>query len=116
MTRAAQFTIRQYLVAVPIIAYFCAFPELAMLLGIFVTSLLFVAPVVLAVYLSCRFLLRDRRPSNLHPRDTTAHVSLRSLAARIRCCLRSDEPDAGAQRLDRYVPGLVRASRVQITR
>ena len=116
MTRAAQFTIRQYLVAVPIIAYFCAFPELAMLLGIFVTSLLFVAPVVLAVYLSCRFVLRDRRPSHPHPRDIAAHAGFRSLAARIRCCLRSDGPDAGADRLDRFVSGLVRASRVQITR
>jgi hypothetical protein len=64
MRRTAQITIAMYLVAVPIIAYFCAFPELAVLLGIFAASLLFVAPVVAVVYLACRLSFRSERPWN----------------------------------------------------
>jgi hypothetical protein len=67
MARAVQFTIGRYMVAVVIIGYFAAFPELAVLLGIFVASLLFVAPVVAVVYLVCRFSLRNHRPSNPCP-------------------------------------------------
>ena len=67
MGRAAQFTIGRYMVAVAIIGYFCAFPELAVLLGIFVASLLFVAPVVAVMYFACRFSLRNHRPSNPGP-------------------------------------------------
>jgi hypothetical protein len=51
------------MVAIAIIGYFCAFPELAVLLGIFVAALLFVAPVLVALYLACRFSLRNHRPS-----------------------------------------------------
>jgi hypothetical protein len=67
MARAIQFTIGRYMVAVAIIGYFCAFPELAVLLGIFVASLLFVAPVVVVVYFVCRFSLRNHRPSTPRP-------------------------------------------------
>jgi hypothetical protein len=63
MTRATQFTIGQYLVAVVIIAYFSAFKELAVLLGILIASLLFVAPVLVIVYFACRFSLGNQRPS-----------------------------------------------------
>jgi hypothetical protein len=55
------------MVAVAIIGYFCAFPELAVLFGIVVASLLFIAPVVVVVYLACRFSLRNHRPSNPDP-------------------------------------------------
>ena len=64
MGRTAQFTIGQYLVAVAIIGYFCAFPELAVLLGIFVASLLFVSPVLVVPYLAHRFVLRDHGPAD----------------------------------------------------
>jgi hypothetical protein len=67
MSRAAQFTIGRYMVAVAIIGYFCAFPELAVLLGIFVAALLFVAPVLVVVYFGCWFALRNHRPSNPRP-------------------------------------------------
>jgi hypothetical protein len=59
MSRATRFTIGRYMVAVAIIGYFSAFPELAVLLGIFVASLLFMAPVLAAVYLACRFSIRN---------------------------------------------------------
>jgi hypothetical protein len=67
MARATQFTIGSCMVAIAIIGYFCAFPELAVLLGIFVASLLFVAPVLVMLYLACRFSLRNHRPSNPAP-------------------------------------------------
>jgi hypothetical protein len=67
MTRATQFTIGRYMIAVAILGYFCAFPELAVLLGIFVASLLFVAPVLVLVYLACHFSLRNHRPSTPRP-------------------------------------------------
>jgi hypothetical protein len=56
MTRATQFTIGKYLIAVPIIAYFCAFPELAVLLSIFIVTIAFAAPVLALSYLGCRYL------------------------------------------------------------
>jgi hypothetical protein len=67
MTRAGQFTIGAYMVAIAIIAYFCAFPELAVLLGILVASLLFVAPVLATVYVACRLLPKNHQPSDPRP-------------------------------------------------
>jgi hypothetical protein len=67
MARATQFTIGSCMIAVAIIGYFCAFPELAVLLGILVASLLFVAPVLVMLYLVCRFSPRNHRPSNPRP-------------------------------------------------
>jgi hypothetical protein len=67
MPRATQFTIGRYMVTVAILAYFYAFPELAVLLGIFMVSLLFVAPVAVTLYLVCRFSLGTHRPSNRRP-------------------------------------------------
>jgi hypothetical protein len=64
MVRATQFTIGWGMIAVAIIAYFCAFPELAVLLSIFVASLLFVSPVFMASYLTLRFWLRNHSPAN----------------------------------------------------
>ncbi len=64
MARATQFTIGWGMIAIAIIGYFCAFPELAVLLGIFVASLLFVSPVLGVSYLALRFLLRNHRPAN----------------------------------------------------
>jgi hypothetical protein len=58
-----QFKIRWYLVAVPIIGYFCAFPELAVLLGIFVAALAFVAPVLAVVYFGVRLVHGAQGPS-----------------------------------------------------
>jgi hypothetical protein len=66
MVRLTQFKIAWYLVAVPIIGYLCAFPELAVLLGIFLVALAFVAPVLAVVYLSVRLVHRAHGPS--HPR------------------------------------------------
>jgi hypothetical protein len=66
MVRVTQFKIGWYLVAVPIIGYLCAFPELAILLGIFLAALAFVAPVLAVVYLGVRLALRAQGPS--HPR------------------------------------------------
>jgi hypothetical protein len=48
------------MVAIAIVAYFCAFPELAALLGIFAASVLFVAPIVGLMYIVCRVALRSR--------------------------------------------------------
>jgi hypothetical protein len=62
--RFGQFTIGSCLIAIAIIGYFCAFPELAVLLGIFVAALLFVSPVFGVSYLALRFLLRNHRPAN----------------------------------------------------
>jgi len=67
MRRAVQITIGMYMIAVAIFGYFCAFPELAVLLGIFAASLLFVAPIIVVVYFACRFSLRNHRPSNHRP-------------------------------------------------
>jgi len=64
MVRATQFRIGWYMVAVPIIGYFCAFPELAVLLGIFIAALVFVAPVLVMSYFVCRFSLRTHGPSD----------------------------------------------------
>jgi hypothetical protein len=64
MARATQFTIGWCMIAIAIIGYFCAFPELAVLLGIFVASLLFVSPVLVVPYLAHRFLLRIHRPAD----------------------------------------------------
>ncbi len=57
MPRATQFTIGWGMIAIAIIGYFCAFPELAVLLGIFVAAILFVSPVFVAAYFTLRFLL-----------------------------------------------------------
>jgi hypothetical protein len=67
MVRATQFKIRWYVVAVVIIGYFCAFPELGVLLGIFIASLLTVAPVLVMLHLVCRFSFGTRRSSNHRP-------------------------------------------------
>ena len=64
MARATQFTIGWGMIAIAIIGYFCAFPELAVLLGIFVASLLFVSPVFVVPYLAHRFWPRNHRPAN----------------------------------------------------
>ena len=61
MARATQFQIGWCMIAIAIVGYFCAFPELAVLLGIFVASLLFVSPVFVVPYLALRFLLRSHR-------------------------------------------------------
>jgi hypothetical protein len=66
MARATQLKIGRCRIAIAIIGYFCAFPELAVLLGIFVAALLFVSPVVVVPYLTHRFLLRS--PSSADPR------------------------------------------------
>jgi hypothetical protein len=71
MTQATQFTIGRYMVAVVIIAYFSAFPELAVLLGILIASLLFVAPVLVIVYFACRFSHRNHRLSKAAHIHTT---------------------------------------------
>jgi hypothetical protein len=64
MVRAAQFKIGWYLIAVPIIGYLCVFPELAVLLGIFVAALAFVAPVLAMVYFGVRVVLRGHGSSD----------------------------------------------------
>jgi hypothetical protein len=63
MARATQITIGWCMIAIAMIGYFCAFPELAVLLGIFVASLLFVSPVLLLQYFVHRFLHRTLRPA-----------------------------------------------------
>jgi hypothetical protein len=60
MSRAAQFTIGGFMIAIAVIGYFCAFPELAVLLGIFVATLLFVSPALVVPYFVCRFLSRHQ--------------------------------------------------------
>jgi hypothetical protein len=67
MVRATQFTIGWCMIAIAIIGYFCAFPELAVLVGIFVASLLFVSPVLAVPYLASRFLLGNHSPSDPRP-------------------------------------------------
>ena len=67
MARATQLKIGWCMIAIAIIGYFCAFPELAVLLGIFVASLLFVSPVLVVPYLAHRFLLRYHRPADPRP-------------------------------------------------
>jgi hypothetical protein len=52
MARAVQLRIGWCMIAIAIIAYMCAFPELAVLLGIFVVALLFVSPILAAPYLA----------------------------------------------------------------
>jgi hypothetical protein len=66
MVRLTQFKIGSYLIAVPIVGYLCAFPELAVLLGIFLAALAFVAPVLAVVYFGVRLGFRAQGPS--HPR------------------------------------------------
>jgi hypothetical protein len=63
VARSIQFTIGRCLIAIAIIGYLCAFPELAVLLGIGVAALLFVAPVVMLSSLACLALPRDHQPS-----------------------------------------------------
>jgi hypothetical protein len=63
MARATQFTIGWCMIAIAIIGYLCAFPELAVLLGIFVSSILFVSPVLAVPYCAYRFLLRNQTPA-----------------------------------------------------
>lgn len=53
-----QLTIAACMAAIAIVGYFCAFPELAVLLGIFVVTLLFLSPVPLVMYAVCRFSAR----------------------------------------------------------
>jgi hypothetical protein len=65
MARATQFPIGWCMIA--IIGYFCAFPELAVLLGIFAASLLFVSPVLVLSYFALRFSLRIHRPADPPP-------------------------------------------------
>jgi hypothetical protein len=67
MARWTQFKIGWYMIATAIIGYFCAFPELAILLGIFVASLLFVSPAFVVPYLAHRFWLRYHRPADPRP-------------------------------------------------
>jgi hypothetical protein len=67
MARATQFTIGWGMIAIAIIGYFCAFPELAVLLGIFASSILFVSPVFGVSYLALRLLLRNHRPASPRP-------------------------------------------------
>jgi hypothetical protein len=55
-----RFTIGWSMIAVAVIAYFCAFPELAVLLGIFATAVLSVSPVVVLIYLACRGTFRAK--------------------------------------------------------
>jgi hypothetical protein len=64
MVRATQITIGRYLVVVAIAAYLSAFRELAVLLGIFLVALLFVAPVPVIMYFVCRRWLGNHRPAN----------------------------------------------------
>jgi hypothetical protein len=64
MARATQFTIGWCMIAIAIIGYFCAFPELAVLLGIFAATLLFVSPIMVVPYFALRFLLRNDRPAD----------------------------------------------------
>jgi hypothetical protein len=67
MARAMQFTIGWGMIAIAIIGYFCDFPELAVLLGIFVTSLLFVSPAFVLPYLAHRCWLRFHRLADPRP-------------------------------------------------
>jgi hypothetical protein len=67
MARLTQFKIGWCMIAIAIVGYFCAFPELAVLLGIFVASLLFVSPVLVAPYLAHCFLLRSHGPADPRP-------------------------------------------------
>ena len=60
IARGSQFSFGSGMIAIAIIGYFCAFPELAVLLGSFVASLLFVSPFFVAAYLALRFLLRNQ--------------------------------------------------------
>src|SRR5262245_54802111 len=53
-----QLTIAWVMIAIAVIGYFCAFPELAVLLGIFLLSMLFLSPVVLLMYVACRASLK----------------------------------------------------------
>lgn len=71
MARASQITIGTCMIAIAIIGYFCAFPELAVLVGIALAALLFVAPVAVLSYGVCRLTLGDRRPSG--PNGATGH-------------------------------------------
>jgi hypothetical protein len=64
MARATQFTIGRCMIAIAVIGYFCAFPELAVLLGIFVAALLFVSPILVVQYLAHRFLLWIHMPAD----------------------------------------------------
>jgi hypothetical protein len=64
MPRATQFTIGSGMIAIAMIGYFCAFPELAVLLGIFVAAVLFVSPVLVVPYLAHHFLVRNQRPAD----------------------------------------------------
>jgi hypothetical protein len=73
MARALQFTFGRFMVATVIIGYFCAFPELAVLLGISLVSLLFVAPVLATSYCACRFSLRPGTGS-IEPANSSADV------------------------------------------
>ena len=67
MARATQFKIGWGMIAIAIIGYFCAFPELAVLLGIFVAALLVVSPVFVVPYLAHRSWLRSHRPADPRP-------------------------------------------------
>lgn len=63
MARATQLKIGWCMIAIAVVGYFCAFPELAVLLGIFAASLLFVSPVFVLPHLVHRFLVRYHRPA-----------------------------------------------------
>jgi hypothetical protein len=67
MPRATQVTIGWCMIAIAMIGYFCAFPDLAVLLGIFVAALLFVSPVFVVPYLAHRSWLRSHRPADPRP-------------------------------------------------
>jgi hypothetical protein len=64
MSRPTRFTIGWSMIAIAIIGYFCAFPELAVLLGIALAALLFVSPVLVTSYFACRLSLGDHRPAD----------------------------------------------------
>ena len=76
MARATQFTIGWCMIAIAIIGYFCAFPELAVLLGIFTASLLFVSPVLVVPYFAPSLLATNRQACRLSPVRSPQHAPL----------------------------------------
>lgn len=63
MTRKLQFTLAQLMIAVLVIGYLSAFRELAVLLGIFLIAVLFVAPIPWTMWVLFRMYLGDQAPS-----------------------------------------------------
>jgi hypothetical protein len=68
MARALPLKIGWCMFAIAFIRYFCAFPDLAVLLGNFVASLLLMTPTFIVQYYAHRFLLGHRHfPAELTP-------------------------------------------------